>query len=146
MESKTIQSLAQEMYDNFEYAKRNDGTEFIKNIKDITWQKDIIYKAHQESSPNDYIYDFILEAVEILSESKAGLEDDAIYERIEADVYTSNLTAWLHDNNGNVYYLESAISQGVTDGFQLLMMAQLEAKREVASIVLGELRKLAEGA
>jgi len=136
---KTIQSTAQEMIDNMKYSKRNDGTEYVHTIKTVEWQKDIIRNAHGDMLPDDDIYSVIYDALLALAElpHSADREDafDALYE-IEAPVYTSELTAWLHRCNNRAYYLEDAIKNGLTDGFQVLAAAWCAFKDEIGAAVI----------
>ena len=140
---KTIRSVAQEMLDNMEYKKRTDGSAFYCTIKVVDWQRDIIHEAHGDKMPDDYTYEFINDALITLTEAEEGNEDDAIYQ-IEPDVYTSDLTAWLHSRCDRVYYIEEAIQNGATDGFQVLAIAQQVEKHEVANEVLNGIRKYIE--
>lgn len=142
---KTIQSVAQEMYDNLETATRTaaaGGGKFIRNKEEIAWQKTIIHAAHGDALPDDYIYQFIRDALEVLADSKEGEEDEALY-AIEPDVYTSDLTAWLHSSNRRTYYITEVQEEmgPITDGFQLLGAAQQKEKQEVAQLVLEGIRK-----
>src|SRR3990167_1410119 len=93
----TIQSVAQEMLDNLETKTRQDGAEFKRNKKEIEWQKDIIHKAHGDKLADDYVYEFVYDALCALTECEEGQEEERIYE-MESDCYTSNLTAWLHSH------------------------------------------------
>ena len=142
---KTIQSVAQEMLDNLETKERKDGTKYICCKERIQWQTDIIIKAHEDRLPNDDIYSFIDDALCVLADSAEGNEQDAIME-IEPDVYTSNLTKWFNNHNGNVYYLTEALEEyGCKDGFQALSMAQAIHKQEVASAVLSGIEQYLNG-
>lgn len=93
---------------------------------------------------NDYTYvwlsDFLTDLNEFLEGSKndlnTALEDfkEHISEYVDnrTDVYTSDLTEWLHDRNGNVSYLTDALEEhGVKDGFKALQMAQYKAIEEL---------------
>jgi len=144
--TKTIQSVAQEILNNMEEATRNDGSKYIRTIKDIEWQKEIIFKAHQDRLPSDYIYEFIQDALYAIVDAEDNEEaiEEAIY-GIEADVYTSDLTRWLHSNNHNVYYLTEALEEfEIKDGFQALAIAQQKQKQEVAIKVLNGIKEYIE--
>lgn len=70
-------------------------------------------------------------------------EDDA-RDALEADVYTSDLTAWLSSAVSRMEYVNEAVSQGLvsTEDFDLssaLQAGQLEEKREVFESVLNSL-------
>ncbi|MCK4300023.1 MAG: hypothetical protein KAX80_10850, partial [Planctomycetes bacterium] len=63
---------------------------------------------------------------------------------LEADAYTSGLTAWLHSSNYRVGYLSEALEAygSDLDGFQVLALAQVQEKQEVFDKVLEYLRGL----
>jgi hypothetical protein len=93
--------------------------------------------------PNDEYYRAISNIVSDIvdmDEDLTELDDirDDISENIEADIYTSDLTGWLNSRNSHVEYLTEAIHEfgEPSDGFQLLALAQLMWKREVAEAVI----------
>lgn len=149
--SKSIVELAREMSPMFEWRKRENGDDYVV-LKDghPEWMTDIIRKAHDngELLPNDTTYRFIEAAIDTI----ADCEDDASYDDIgdrlcdiESDVYTSDLTEWLHASNYHVDYLTQAAEEyGITDGFQLLAAAQGIHRREVAYAVMAALGEMAE--
>jgi len=144
---ETIQTIAEEMYNNFESAKRKDDTIYYRTKKDIDWQRDIVYEAHLDGDrlPNDDIYNRIDTFLSIFS----GLDEDAteedfrelIYEA-EADCYTSDLTSWLNANNNNVYYLTQALEEfEAKDGLQALSIAQKQYIEEIGNGLLNGIIK-----
>jgi hypothetical protein len=89
-------------------------------------------KAHDDGNllPDDWRYAFIEEAVDVL----AACEDiEEARTRLEPDIYTYELTGWLHSLNSRVYYLGEALAEygSFRDGFQLLAAAQMMEKEEV---------------
>ncbi len=144
-QEKTLQGLAEEMYDNFESRTRNDESKFYCLKDRIQWQVDVCHKAHGDRLPNDDIYDCIVDALERFSECETEEEmQDSVYE-LEAPVYTSTLTKWLHSSNYNVYYLTEALEEfDVKDGFQALTIAYNKMQTEVANAILNELVKRLE--
>ena len=64
-------------------------------------------------------------------------------DRLEPDIYTSDLTGWLHSLNSRVYYLGEVMQEcgPFRDGFQLLAAAQLHEKQETFQQVLEALRE-----
>ena len=93
--------------------------------------------------PDDYRYKFILDALEIIANSDQEAELD--YPEIEADIYTGDLTAWLHSRNDRVCYLTEALEEyDIDDGFWALQEAQLREREEVYFSVLNSLRELRE--
>jgi len=144
---ETIQTIAQEMCDNFELVKRDDGSEFYRAKEIIDWQSDIVMEAHFDGDrmPNDDIYSRIDTFLSIFS----GLDEDAteedfrtlIYET-EADVYTSDLTSWLNADNRNVYYLTEALEEyELKEGFQVLSIAQKLYIEEIGNGLLNGIIK-----
>ena len=58
---------------------------------------------------------------------------DVLFEWVdsEVDIYTSGLTEWLNDSNANIYYIDEVIKEGgITEGFNLLQVAQYKAIEE----------------
>ena len=145
---KTIKTVAQEMLDNLETRKRDNGDSFICTIETIEWQQDIIRGAHLDRMPSDDIYNRIYEILDVLS----GIDDDAdedtardeIY-TIGADDYTSDLMKWLSDHGQNLYYADEILKEGNTlDFFNLLQMAQLRYIEEIANELLSGIVKYIE--
>jgi hypothetical protein len=140
----SLQSLAAEMSQAFEGATRPSGEPFRK-LKDgsPSWMTAVCRQAHDEGQllPDDWRYVFIEEAVEALTLHE---DLDEARSHLEPDVYTSDLTAWLHSSNSRVYYLGEALAEYGTfrDGFQLLAAAQMIEKEEVFQQVLAALARM----
>ena len=145
----TIRELAEQLSEALVTDTRNDGTKFIKR-KDGSpqWMQDVIFKAHQDKLPDDHTYeaiDRILSHILDCTDKTATRDDmqEALYE-IEADVYTSDLTEWLHSDCSNVYYLDEVMKEGSPeDGFQLLAMAQHRWLEEIGNVLVDALDQLA---
>ena len=142
MKLTSINKVAESIYSNLELKTRNDGTEFYSLKDDISWQRDIIYKAHLDRLPDDTIYSKINDFCELLADlDDDATEDDAmevIYNNSDADIYTSNLTSWLNEDNNNVYYLTEVLEEmQITDGFQALSMAQSRFFEEIGIALIG---------
>jgi len=144
----TVQQLAREMAAQFETKKREDGSELVV-LKDGApeWMTDVIHEVHGDKLPDDTIYQFISEAVDALADAPDDADlQDAIIE-IEADIYTHDLTAWLHARVDHVYYLTEVMEEfgdGIKDGFALLQYAQKAHKDEVGGALLAALEARAE--
>lgn len=142
--NKTIQSVAQEIYDNMTYSERVNGEKYCHLKEDIEWQKEIIFNAHLDRMPNDDIYDRINTILSVIldcNEETAIDEIRNIIYEIEPDCYTSNLTAWLNSDNRNVYYLGDALGMGFNDGFQLLAYAQSCYIQEIGNALLDAIQE-----
>jgi hypothetical protein len=92
--------------------------------------------------PDDHRYRFIVESLSALA---AG--DDS-GETVEPDVYTSELTGWLHSRTDRYAYCDQAVEEGY--GFEntvtLLTNGQLMEKREVFELVKSALEDRADEA
>jgi hypothetical protein len=135
----TIQSVAEEISKNLITGTRTDGKKYIYGKERIQWQTDIIHKAHLDRLPDDDIYDridTILSAWADMSQDADEDEAREVLDEIEPDIYTHDLTAWLHSDNRNVYYLEEAIKEGCDDGFNALMRAQALYIQEIGQALL----------
>ena len=138
---ESVQDIAKVMLDNLEHKTRTNGADYVCNKVSVDWQKDIIRKAHGDKLPDDWTYQFIEDALLVLADSKEGQEEEAI-EEIGSDVYTHDLTAWLHSSNSRAYYLTEALTDyGTKDGFNVLAIAQQIEKQEVAGLVLQGIRE-----
>jgi hypothetical protein len=140
----TIQTLAAEMSHAFETAVRPTSGETFRKLKDDApgWMTSVCRKAHDDSQmlPDDTRYEFIEEVVDVLAEHE---DADEARDSLEPDVYTSDLTGWLHSLNSRVYYLGEVMHEYGTfeDGFYLLAAAQLCEKQEVFQQVLDALQE-----
>ena len=138
----TVKELAAQMNKALVHDTRNDGTEFVKLADgSLEWMTDVIREAHGDAFPDDTIYRFIEKAVDALENSDDP--DDAIAE-IESDIYTSDLTKWLHERPDHVYWLTEALESSFTDGFALLSYAQSLHIQEIARNTLNALQEYAD--
>ena len=96
-----IQRIATLASEAMETATRPSGEEFRKFKEGSPeWMTDIARAAHDDSGilPDDYRYRFMEETLDQIAEWGDFANVDEIREaldEIEADVYTSDLTAWL---------------------------------------------------
>jgi len=131
---------------HFKTQKRGDDT--ITVLKDGAPEDllESIHQAHGDRLPDDWVYDkyhSILDAIsgydnDDLDEIRPEIVDGLV------DVYTSDLTAWLHSSNYNVYYMTEAQEEygAQEDGFKLLQMAQYKAIDEIYGYVQNYLEGL----
>lgn len=131
--AKIIQDLAKEMSQAFEGSTRATGESFRK-LKDGSpeWMTEVSRAAHGDMLPDDWRYTFIEEICGAL----ADVEDVDDVE-IEADIYTNDLTAWLHSRADRVSYITETLEEGLgcENGYKLLAYAQYLEKREVLDAV-----------
>jgi len=151
----TIQELASNYLSYFVRLTRDNG--------DVVWVwnsdnevppelKELSLAAHDGMMPEDYKYDFIVDALMLIADSS---EDDDLYglaDRIESDVYNSDLINWLSSNLSRAYYVNQYVEEWYSptiptkdfDLYSLISGGQLEEKREVFYIVLNSLTELIE--
>ena len=150
MTMSTIKQLAEQMSQAFEVRTRDNGDKF-RCLKDDCpeWMDDVVSDAHGSMLADDWRYEFIENAVDKISEADDDASDDDLSDleyELEADVYTSDLTGWLHSRADRLGWLDQATEESggeFDSAFNLLSAGQLLEKREVFGLVLESLRKLA---
>lgn len=129
-----------EQYANaFEWRERGENDTIAVLNDDVAPEglRDAVQKAHGDRFPDDFVYSNFLGILEKLQEYTIESLDDVDDHRSEivdslVDVYTHDLTAWLHSSVENVHYITQALQESeCADGFQLLMVAQYYAIDEV---------------
>lgn len=147
MSNATLHKLAAKLSRAFETKKRNDGKEFVC-LKDGSpeWMTQAIRSAHGDKLPDDTTYAFVEKAADALAEASVDADPSDVIAEIEADVYTSDLTEWLHARADHVFYLSEVLEEcsGITDGAQLLMAAQKKQIDEVGYALISALEAQAE--
>lgn len=132
----TIESLAARYEDWFEQHTRENGEKFW-STKDGRPEElmQLIRDAHGDMFPDDHRYEFIWHALVAISEDGADAS-------LEPDIYTHDLTAWLHSRADRFGYCDEALEdQGGTfpGTIELLQLGQSAEKDEVLASVLGSL-------
>lgn len=133
VETVTYETLAE----MFETCKR-DKDEYFVCLKDDApeWAQDFVREAHgTDFFPDDYRYQWISEALEVLGDSENGL-DDLAHEFADAvDVYTSDLLLWLSSNLRRTMYCDEAQEEGLipedADITKRIMVGQYLERQEV---------------
>jgi hypothetical protein len=136
--SEEIGRFAQELYDQMEMAKRDDDSEYWRVKEEFRGGPitEMIFTVHDGLFPDDYIYEFVVDALGALSDCDGDL--DSAREGTEADVYTSRLTAWLHSNNLRMYFMQEVLDEfDGLDAFQQLGYAQHMEREQVLLGVFG---------
>jgi len=106
---KTIQELANDYLNQFEIAIRIESkNKFWRrkgkdNIEDDLYT--LIYDAHNEMGPDDYTYNFIVESLDMISDSSDDELED-LY--LEADIYNYELFNWLASHSHRISYCDDA--------------------------------------
>lgn len=152
VKNKTISDKAGELAAWFETKKRTaeaGGENFIC-LKDDRPQElqDSVHEAHGDRLPDDWIYatyEAILSAISGYTIENESQLDDNRGEIVDGlvDVYTHDLTGWLHADNRNVAYIEEAASEygKAESGDRMIAQAQYMAIDEIYSEVASFLLK-----
>ena len=142
----TIRQLANQSLEMLETKVRTNGDNYVCFKDDRPqWMQDLAFRAHNNGAmlPNDYRYEFIESALTAIA-NHDGIED--IRNSIEADIYTSDLTAWLNSRNDRYQYVDNAIEDygkgaSVMDDIR---MGQYVERLEVFDAVANFLEDMAE--
>jgi len=139
-EITTEQELAAEASSCFETAKRTQSGKTFYKTKDDTpqWVEDMIRDAHGDMLPDDHKYEFVVEALDHISE-----RDNPDEPELEPDIYYHELKDWLSSSNERSVYVDEAVadfghSKDGIDGD--IAMGNLREKEEVYWAVLQAVR------
>ncbi len=150
-ETTTIETLAAEAVKWFELAERKEGETYHRRKDNAPeWVRDMTHEAHGSMLPDDWRYQFIVEAL-------CALEADGEDATLEADIYTHDLTNWLGSRADRIGYVDEALENGLVGTesgiVPILQLGQWTEKDEVLSLVreflltrLGSLEEAAEEA
>jgi len=140
----TLVSQAAALYEALISDKKANGDYYIV-LRDgsPSWMGGVCHAEYGSRADRDTVFEFIDKVAGHL----AGLDedvsrDDAIesLNEIPSDVYTTDLTAWLHASDYNVYYITEVLQeQDIKDGFALLGAAQKKQIEEVGAILIDAL-------
>ncbi len=140
--NSTVHSLAVKLSEAFQTQKRNDGHEFV-SLKDGSpaWMTGVVRSVHGDKLPDDTVYALIERCADALTDANEDADPYEVIAEIESDIYTHDLTAWLHARVDHVYYLTEVLEEGtgMTDGFQLLTAAQKKQIDEVGYALVSAL-------
>lgn len=142
----SIKKLANEALNLMETGERVNGDTYVKFKSDAPmWTTDLARAAHNygKMMPDDFRYEFIESALTAI----ANHDDiDDARDSLEADVYTSELTRWLHSRNDRTCYVDDAIKEfGKANNLDAdLAMGQLLERQEVFHQVWDYLNELNE--
>ena len=122
-----------------------DG-EHIK-LKDSrpNWVYQMVYEAHNGMFPDDFKYEYVKDALSLLSETNS----DNARELIESDIYTSDLLLWLASNANRLAYCDEAAGEfgcpAEAEMTERISLGQHWEREEVFGYVLSALEAQAEG-
>lgn len=139
----TIQELAQEYLTYFERKEGENG------LPSYTWKdgtpkalRDLIQEAHGDMMPNDYKYNFVVDALETIAQE---LDEDSI----EADIYNRDLLNWLASHLDRPGYCDQYAEEYGVDSknfsiINIISGGQYLEKMEVYRSVLSSLEEIIE--
>lgn len=140
METKTIGKEAGKAVKFFELKKRENGKEFYCNKENTPkWIRDMVMEAHDTIAPNDYVYDFIVDALYAFRVCETEEQAQERIEEIEPDMYNAELLAWVSNNLYFAEYVNDAVNEyGIKefDLFKALQYGQQYQKQQIARVVL----------
>ena len=140
---ETIQDKAKEARKYFKHRTRSSTGESFWTCTDNRpeWVHDMVYTAHAKELPDDYKYQFVVEALDAICDA-----DDLDDITIEPDLYNSDLTAWLSSSIARFSYCDDAIAEygPVKSLFDLLQLGQQREREEVLYLVIDALEELAD--
>lgn len=140
----TIQQLAQEYLTYFERKERENGLSYY-TWKDVSPKalRDLIQEAHGDMMPDDYKYNFVVDALDAIAEDRG--EDS-----IEADVYNRDLLNWLASHLDRPGYCDQYVEEygGIDPNdfsiIRIISGGQYLEKMEVYRSVLNSLEEIIE--
>jgi hypothetical protein len=96
-----IRILASQYLEMFERLNRSDGISTWKVRDDVENDqlRQLIHDAHEEMFPDDYKYNFIVDALSMIADG-CDIDDPLI----EYDVYYNQLIWWLASHSDRIWY------------------------------------------
>jgi len=144
-ETEIMQANIKEMLESFDTVKKSNGEIIIiLKVNSPEWVRDIVHKAHGDKLPDDWIYTWVYHTVDYIHGAyldNVEEMEDLIPEIVDylIDIYTSELTRWLHSRPDRICYIDEVEGRGEMNGFDLLQAAQAVEIDEVVNIVIHEL-------
>ena len=142
-----VRELASRYIDQFEPLERTEHFSTYKRKDDADPDlQELCYAAHGDMMPDDYVYNYIVDALGMIADSSTDELQDLDGE-IESDIYNSDLLKWLSSNLTRASYIDSYVEEfsiQSTD-FDLYLAiggGQRQEKMEVFQSVLSSLIKL----
>lgn len=140
--TEQIQARATEALEHFRLIDRDKDTIFATKEGAPGWVRDIVSAGHGEMFPDDLRYEYIHDALYILANCD---DEDNYHESIDADVdvYTHDLTGWLHSRIDRFNYVDEATEElGQPDSIiTALQYGQYREREEVLYLVKEEIEE-----
>lgn len=142
-----VRELASRYVDQFEPLERTEHFSTYKRKDDADPDlQELCYAAHGDMMPDDYVYNYIVDALGMIADSSTDELQDLDGE-IESDIYNSDLLKWLSSNLTRASYVDRYVQDfGIeAKDFELYKViggGQWLEKRDVFQSVLSSLIKL----
>ena len=123
---------------------RDNGSRFICQTDDAPdWMNTLCQEAHSGDLPDDYKYEFIKDALEIIAE----YDEDAYHTKVDesVDISTYKLVQWLGSTANRCVYVDNAVEEfgHSKDGIAGdLALGQFNEREEVLQLVLSQLESV----
>lgn len=142
-----VRELAARYVDQFEPLERTEHFSTYKRKDDVERElQELCYAAHGDMMPDDYKYNFIVDALSLIADSSTDELQD-LDGKIESDVYNSDLLKWLSSNLTRASYVDNYVEAfGIEskdfEFYKVVGGGQWLEKSEVFCSVLSSLIKL----
>lgn len=148
-----MQKVAERLLGRFELTIRDEGTReerafwVFKHETFGTDDYDQLSNLMRELDVGtDFAYEEVHNALEDIGEMGEDYDDDSIFERSEADVYTYDLNQWMAAHTGHQEYVNEALREmggDANDLVQLIAMGQSRAKERIRYAVRDLVQEMA---
>lgn len=107
----TIYEKARSLLDAFMLVERTDGTQYWTLRDGHPYYKaafELVFAVHDEGRilPDDYLYRYTVESLQILSENDGSDLDELEHEAIEVDESFADLTDWLKNAPMSIHWVD----------------------------------------
>jgi hypothetical protein len=140
-----VQELATKYLMSFTAKKRENGDTFncLKDEVEDESLVELIRDAHNVMIPDDYKYEYILDALRIISDAEDYTDS---HTEIESDCNNYDLAKWLASNNVRYEYCDQYIEEmhDCRSMFELMQSAQYKEREEVFFSVMHSLESIVE--
>lgn len=139
---KNLTEFVQTLVNSFQIKTRDDGTTFYCAKDDVPeYVSDLCYDVHGGMLPDDYIYQFLVEALEYIDDNldplADSLDDIDVYDACDPDCMNSDLLRWVSSNLTRMYYCDEVLKEYQLDQLaHVLMQAQQNERVEVMQDVI----------
>ena len=131
---KNLGEFVQTLVSSFQIKTRDDGTTFYCANDDAPdYVRDLCYDVHGGMMPDDYKYQFLVEALEYIDDNLDPLDDnlDCIdpYDACDPDCMNSDLLRWVSSNLTRMHYCDNVLQDYQLDQLAHMLMQAQQAER-----------------